>query len=207
MFQNKNEYIYALAFSIFGGASFFTEDNLNFVFGIIGALFTASIFIFKKINKMVDSYNRLTKTVEKIHSEIFVDEKASIKDLVLMFQGSLERIETSQKIIEQRSRSSLHYNDYALFETDQTGLLIWSNEKFCALSGLKYDELWGNNWYSIIDENKREQFIEEFDSCLKMCRKLDVDTTLYNGLRVRFYGQPYKLNENHQAGFLFKVMS
>lgn len=206
MFHNKNEYIYALAFSIFGGASFFTENNLNFVFGIIGALFTASVFIFKKINKMVDSYNRLTKTVEKIHSEIFVDDKSSIKDLVLLFKQTLERIEISQKIIEQRSKSSLHYNDYPLFETDEFGSLIWTNEKFCNLSGLKHDEIIGNNWYSIIDENKREHFIEEFDSCIKMCRKLDVETLLYNGVKVRFYGHPYKINDSNHAGFLFKVI-
>lgn len=205
MFEYKNEYIYALAFAVFGGASFFDLENINVVLGVIGALFTAAIFIFKKINKIVDSYNKLTDTVGKIHSEIFIDDNASIKDIVMCLNNTLERIETTQKILEQRSRSSLHYNDHAMFETDKHGSLIWSNDKFCVLSGLKHDEILGNDWYSIIDKEKREFFIEEFDSCLKMCRKLDVETTLYNGKNVKFYGQPYKIADIHQEGFLFKV--
>lgn len=207
MFQQKNEYIYALAFSVFGGASFLTTDNMSFVVGIIGALFTASTFIFKKINKIVDSYNQLTRTVEKIHSEIFVDNDYSLKDMVLTFQKILERIEIIQKIVEQRSKYLLHYHDHALFETDKNGALVWSSEKFCTLSNLKHDEVLGNNWYSAINEPEREAFIEELNSCLKMCRKFDVETVLYSGIKAKFYGQPYKIDNTHQEGFLFKVVT
>ena len=206
MFQSKNEYIYALALSIFGGVSFLPFENLNIIFGVIGALFTASMFIFKKINKIVDSYNRLTDTVEKIHLEMFT-EQGSLKDIVLIFNDTLSRIETSQKILEQRSRSSLHYHDYPLFETDKNGSLIWSNDRFCDLTGFQHEEILGNNWYSVIDEEERESFIEEFNSCLRMCRQLDTQTTLYNGQIVKFYGQPYKITDLHQEGFLFKVLS
>jgi transcriptional regulator with PAS, ATPase and Fis domain len=205
LFNEKNEYAYALAFSIFGGASALTADTISFVVAIIGALFTASVFVFKKANKILDSYNNLTNTVEKIHSEIFIDDKTTIKKVVLKFQEILEKIEKTQKIIEQRSKSSLHYNDYALFETDKNGSLTWANEKFWLLSGLKYNELIGNDWYSIIEESKRERFIEEFSSCIKMCRKLDIKTKLYNGSEVRFYGQPYKIANIYHEGFLFKV--
>lgn len=206
MFTQKNEYIYALAFSIFGGARALSVDNVTFVLTIIGALFTAATFIFKKVNKIVDSYNNLTDTVEKIHSEIFIDDKTTIKKVVLTFQEILDRIETTQKIIEQRSKSSLHYNEYPLFETDKIGSLTWANEKFWELSHLNHNELIGNDWYSIIEESKRENFIEEFNSCIKMCRKFDAETVLYNGLKVRFYGQPYKIENIHHEGFLFKVI-
>lgn len=206
MFEDKNEYIYALAFSIFGGASVITADNISFILAIIGALFTAATFIFKKVNKIVESYNNLTNTVSEIHSEIFIDDKTTIKKVVLTFQEILDKIETTQKIIEQRSKSSLHYNDYPLFETDKNGSLTWANEKFWELSGLNHNELIGNDWYSIIAESKRETFIEEFQSCIQMCRKLDVETMLYSGVKVKFYGQPYKIANIQHEGFLFKVI-
>ena len=207
MFVNKNEYVYALAFSLFGGASLLSPNNVSLIITITGALFTVATFIFKKVNKVVESYNTLTDKVERIHSEIFLDDKTTLKKVVLTFQEILEKIEITQKIIEQRSKTSLHYNEYPLFETNKTGSLTWANEKFCTISGLKYNEIFGNDWYSIIDESKREDFIEEFDSCLKMCRKLDLETVLYNGLRVRIYGQPYKIQDIYHEGFLFKVIT
>ena len=206
LFDQKNEYLYALAFSIFGSASVFTADNISFIIALLGALFTVSTFIFKKVNKIVDSYNNLTDTVEKIHAEIFIDDKTTIKKVVLTFQEILDRIEITQKIVEQRSKSLLHYNDYPLFETDKNGSLTWANEKFWELSELNHNELIGNDWYSIIQESKREHFIEEFNSCIKMCRKFDAETTLYNGLKVKFYGQPYKIANIQHEGFLFKVI-
>jgi len=191
---------------MFGGASIITPDNISFILAIVGALFTAATFVFKKVNKIVDSYNSLTEKVHKIHEEIFIDDKTTIKKVVLTFQEILDKIETSQKIIEQRSKSSLHYNEYALFETDKNGSLTWANEKFWILSGLKYNEVIGNDWYSIIKESKRECFIEEFNSCIKMCRKLDIETELYDGSKVKFYGQPYKIENIYHEGFLFKVI-
>jgi PAS domain S-box-containing protein len=204
--NKQGELTYALAFSIFGGASALSADDISFIAAIVGALFTLSVFLFKQITRMVNAYTYLTSTVAEIHQEIFIDENTTLKKTVLELRSILSRIEKAHKIMEQRSRSSLHYNDYALFETDKNGHLIWANDKFCSIIELQFHEILGNDWYAIIDEEKREAFIEEFRSCLQMSRRLEIETNLHNGLKARFCAHPYKIEEHNQEGFLLRLI-
>jgi hypothetical protein len=204
--DQKDSFIYALAFSLFGGASVLNAENVGFIAALIGALFTLASFLFTRINKMVNSYQQITNSVVKINKELFPENGVTLKELVFSLKIICERIEKNQKIIEQKSKSTLHFNEYAIFETDKQGLLVWANDNFFSLGGMCINDVFGNNWYAMISENKREHFIDELSSCLKMCRKFEITTETCCGTQVKFYGYPYKIDESQHEGFLFRVV-
>jgi hypothetical protein len=200
-----DSYFYALALALFSGASAFTAENVSFVVAVIGAVFTFVAFLFKKINKVLSTYNELQATVQKIEKEVKLNGGSSLKDAVIEAKNILKRIEETQKIIEQRTKSSLHCHDYALFELNKHGKLTWANEKFLMVTGCTTCDVGGLDWLNIVMEKDRQEFIRELNSCLDMCRKFDFDT-LVNEKKAKFIGHPYKIDEDKHAGFLLRLI-
>ena len=89
--------------------------------------------------------------------------------------------------------------------TDNQGRITWTNEHFCQLTDNKLQNAQGYDWISYVDEDDREDFLQEFKSCLSMNRKFVRTTKTSDGKFVKMLGFPYKLNESEQGGFLVSV--
>ena len=174
--------------------------------GAIGGLFA---FVWRKLIKPANSFLRdhekIKASIQTIKEEVVTNGGRSLKDAVIQLKRTCDRIEDRQKVINQRSKASLHYQNEALFETDKDGKLIWINDKFYQVTGETLTNMEGYNWVTIIDEPEREGFLKEFLSCIEMCRKLDIETTSNNGNTIRFVGYPYIVNDKAHHGFLVHV--
>lgn len=168
---------------------------------VISPLIAVLWKIYKNINQFVVEQETVKKTVQEIKLEVTHNGGKSIKDVVNSLKTSLERIETRQKILDQRSKTALQYDERALFEIDKTGRLIWSNESFQQLTK-KHGEVEGHDWLALINEEDRETFIHEIKSCLRMCRKIAIETETVDGELIGFLGFPYKSSHDSHEGFL-----
>jgi PAS domain S-box-containing protein len=171
--------------------------------GAIGGLFA---FVWRKLikpaNGFLKDHEKIKASIQTIKEEVITNGGRSLKDAVVCLKATCERIEDRQKVINQRSKASLHYQNEALFETDEDGKLIWINDKFYQVTGETLTNMEGYNWVTIIDEPEREGFLKEFLSCIEMCRKVDIETTSMSGKTIRFVGYPYKITEESHQGFL-----
>lgn len=186
----------------------FSIQNISIVLTIIATICGFSTFTWKKLIKptiiFVKSQHGILSSIETIKHEVVTNGGGSLKDAVIALQQTCSRIEKTQKVIEQRSKSSLHYHTQALFETDKSGALIWTNERFFELTGKTLSDIEGFNWISYVNEYDREEFITEFSSCMKMCRKFEYKTE-FTDKKYKFVGYPYKINESEHHGFLFHL--
>jgi PAS domain S-box-containing protein len=171
--------------------------------GAIGGLFA---FVWRKLikpaNGFLKDHEKIKASIQTIKEEVITNGGRSLKDAVVCLKATCERIEDRQKVINQRSKASLHYQNEALFETDEDGKLIWINDKFYQVTGETLTNMEGYNWVTIIDEPEREGFLKEFLSCIEMCRKVDIETTSMSGKTIRFVGYPYKITDKAHQGFL-----
>ena len=171
--------------------------------GAIGGLFA---FVWKKLIKPANGFlkdnEKIKASIQTIKEEVVTNGGRSLKDAVVCLKATCERIEDRQIVINQRSKASLHYQNEALFETDEDGKLIWINDKFYQVTGETLTNMEGYNWVTIIDEPEREGFLKEFLSCIEMCRKVDIETTSMSGKTIRFVGYPYKITDKAHQGFL-----
>lgn len=187
-----------------------TQDQAAAIATLLGASGTALVAIwrvFKYCRKFLDEQRQIKDHLKVIKQEVTPNGGGSMKDIINNLKSTVDRIETRQKILDQRSKATLHHTSHPLFETDKEGRLTWHNE---ALKNetLENGSLEGYDWFSIVDEHYREEFITEIKSCLRMCRKIDIETVSVNGCTIRFVGFPYKTGSSVHEGFLihlFKV--
>jgi len=167
-----------------------------------------SWFIFKVVRptlKFIDKHEDLSDSVDTIKAEITANGGGSLKDVVCRLSDSCERIEHGQQVIEQRTKAALHYNSTALFETDSSGKVVWTNEPFYELTGQHLSDVQGYDWLTYVHEDEREELFMEFQSCLDMSRKFHKELKTYDEKPVRMLGFPYKVNGDEQGGFLVSV--
>lgn len=169
--------------------------------GASGTIFLAVRKIIKWFKAFFDEQVRIGDHLKIIKQEVTPNGGGSMKDIINNLKCTVDRIEIRQKILDQRSKATLHYSPNPLFETDKEGRLTWYNEAF-KTETLDLGSLDGHDWFSIVDEKNREEFITEINSCLRICRKIDIETISVNGCTVRFIGFPYKVSNSTHEGFL-----
>jgi hypothetical protein len=174
--------------------------------GAVGSAVVALWRIFKAITRAEQRQHELKESVETIKKEVTCNGGGSIKDLVLKLDKTCDRMETRQKVIDQRSKAALHYQDRCLFETDRKGNLIWANEAFYQKTVDCGDISGGLDWITLIHEDEREEFLKELNSCLAMSRRLDVEVTCSLGKStIHFTGYPYRVGQGCHEGFLIHL--
>ena len=181
--------------------------------GALVAIVTTLWKLGKCINKrfvqpvmtVVHTHKEVVCSIEIIKKEVVTNGGKSLKDTVNSLKVTCENIEINQKVIAQRARASLHYNDEALFELDREGKLVWTNEAFFVLTGQKLTDLQGFDWIVLIKEDERSDFLEEFNSCLDMNRKIEIDTISSDDELIRLIGHPYKISDSEHKGFLINI--
>lgn len=172
-------------------------------FGISGLIFLWKVF--KTSRVFMQDHNELKEAIRVIKSEVTPNGGSSLKDVVTKLKITCDRIEVRQKLLDQRSKAALHYQKKPLFEIDRSGNLTWCNEAFRELAELNDGDCRGSDWIAVIDEDERENFVKELNSCLKMCRKLDIETVSVNGSTIHFMGYPYRIGKGLHEGFLIHL--
>ena len=195
---------------LFATHEWLNPEFASIIISIVTAISGSFLYIWRKIIKplfkIFKSNEKILETINDIKKELSTNGGGSIKDSIICLKDTCSRIEKTQKVLEQRSRSSLNFADTALFETDKDGNLVWSNEKFLELTNSKSNEISGYDWVSKIKEEGRSEFIEEFQSCIHMCRKFEFVTELDNHKVLKFKGFPIKVGDKEHHGFLFHVI-
>lgn len=176
------------------------------LFGGLCTLFSLLwVKLIKPIVKLVQTHEQVRKNIGDIKKELMTNGGNSLKDSIIELKGTCNRIETRQKIMEQRTRAALHYNNAALFETDDHGRLIWTNNSFYELTSDSVTNVDGYDWLTYIHEDDREELFLELKSCLDMNRKFVKVTRSCDGKNIKLVGFPYKINENTHGGFLISI--
>ena len=153
---------------------------------------------------LMEGHKKITESLDIIKKEVVTNGGKSLKDAVTSLKYTCERIEITQKVLEQRSKLALNYHDEALFETDRHGNLVWTNEKFYQMTGESHTDLVGTNWINYVQEGDRGKFQQELKSCLENCRKFELETKSTEGTPIKIVGYPYKVGRS-QLGFLFNL--
>jgi hypothetical protein len=184
-------------------------EIITILVSLLGGLGTmlslAWVKLVKPLIDLLKNQEYFKDSVEQIRKELQTNGGNSLKDAVISLGDTCGRIETRQRIIEQRTKAALHYSNIALFETDDDGRLIWNNMHLCDLTSNEVKSLEGYDWVNCIDEEEREEVLTEFLSCVNMNRKFNRSTKTINGKKIRMIGYPYKLSEERHGGFLVSV--
>ena len=95
-------------------------QNIPLIWGILGAIGTfcslSWVKIIRPTIKFVRGQEKITKSIEAIRKELTTNGGNSLKDTVIDLRSTINRMEKRQKIIEQRTKAALHYNDVALLK-------------------------------------------------------------------------------------------
>lgn len=184
-------------------------EKITFVFSVLGGLITFVSIIWAKIIgpllKIIENQEEFKTALNNIQKELSTNGGNSVKDAIIDLRGTCNRIENRQKVIEQRTKAALHYNNVALFETDEHGRLTWTNSNFYDLTCDSVTSVEGYDWLTYIKEEEREDLFDEFKSCLEMNRKFIKIATNCNDQKIKLVGFPYKINENSHGGFLVSL--
>lgn len=177
------------------------------ILGSIGTFFSLIwVRVIRPILKLIQSHENTVQTISEIKAELTTNGGNSIKDAIIDLRKTCYRIESRQKIIEQRTKAALHYSDVPLFETDTSGRLIWNNVHLCKFLTKDTSHLEGYDWLTIIKEEEREEVLNEFKSCLITNRKFTKETETIDNKTIKMLGYPYKLNESEHGGFLVSIL-
>ena len=183
-------------------------DETAALASLAGAIIAVFIFLRKVIKTskiFLQDHEEIRKSIETIKSEVTLNDGGSMKDAIHCLRDTCQRIEVTQKVLDQRSKAALHYTERPLFETDPVGGVTWSNESFQKLTKENGDLSQGLDWISMVHEEEREEFLKEFNSCVEMCRKIDIETESVDGKKIHFLGYPYRISEKSHQGFLIHL--
>jgi PAS domain S-box-containing protein len=187
----------------------FDPEYITIFISIIGGLFTFGSLLWIKflrpVLKLVNNQDLFTESVKELRKELMTNGGNSLKDSIIELKKICKVIDKRQRIIEQRTRASMHYNEIALFETDNEGRLIWNNihlHKFIGDSNLFLE---GYDWINIVNEEDRSSVLQEFKSCIEMNRRFNKVTRTSDGKQLRLVGYPYKISDEEHGGFLVSV--
>lgn len=184
-------------------------ESITLIISLLGGLGTFLSLVWVKavvpVIKLMNGQELVSKAINDIKKELTTNGGNSLKDAVIDLRTTCHRMETRQKIIEQRTKAALHYSLVSLFETDKSGRITWANENFCKLTANKLQHAEGYDWISYIHEDEREEFLAEFNSCLEMNRKFIRVSKNCDSQYVQMVGYPYKINDHEHGGFLVSV--
>lgn len=189
--------------------NFTDPEHITLVFSLLGGAVTFLSVLWMKIIKpifqIIDNQDNLKTSLDTIKKELTTNGGNSLKDAIIDLKGTCVRIENRQKVIEQRAKAALHYNSFALFETDEQGRLTWTNSNFYDLTCDSVNSVEGYDWLTYIQEDEREDLFNEFRSCLEMNRKFTKLATNCDNKQIKLVGFPYKINDKNHGGFIVSV--
>lgn len=142
-------------------------DSWQSFFALVGQIAAAlaalgSIYRFA-IKPMIKTYKRISdmyERVEKLVKEMERNGGSSIRD-------SLDRIEKSVALIDERQKILLGLVPYGIVETDGKGRVIYANRTYLHWTGRAEPEVIGDGWSNSVHPNDRERIRHEWMEAVK----------------------------------------
>jgi hypothetical protein len=188
---------------------FKNPEHITLIFSVVGGVGTFFSLVWVKVVKptlkFVKGQEEVNQSINTIKKELTTNGGNSLKDAVVDLRSTVNRMEKRQKVIEQRTKAALHYNDAILFETDDHGRLTWTNNNFYELTQDVISSVDGYDWLNYVAEEERQDLFDELKSCLKMSRKLVKTVKTVDGKTIKMTGFPYRINEKEHGGFLVSI--
>jgi len=98
-------------------------ENLAMISTAGGIVSSICFFLWKKLVKpainLMDDHQEIKKSIDIIKNEVTPNGGGSMKDAINCLRDTCTNIERSQKVLDQRSKASLHYHDRALLEVEE----------------------------------------------------------------------------------------
>lgn len=188
-------------------------EIIAIIAGSLGSIIGFFTLLWRKfvnpLVKLVKNHDTFIKSVDDLRNlmekELQTNGGNSLKDAIINLRDTCQRIENRQRVIVQRTKAALHYSNVPLFETDETGRLVWSNANLCQMTKDITTSIEGFDWINLFEEEQREEVMSEFQSCLSMNRRFNKITELQNGNKVRLLGYPYRISDSEHGGFLISI--
>lgn len=111
--------------------------------------------------------------IEIIYKELYANGGSSLRDAV-------NRIERSQDLIENRSKSIIMTSKNGVFETNANGGLIWANKAFVAMASRQLESLAGLGWITSLVEDDHERVAGLWRATVADQRDLDTEAEFIN---------------------------
>lgn len=148
----------------------------------LSVMVTLPFRIMERLDKQDASLSAIKDEIHAVRNEVMPNGGKSLRDVV-------EHIKEKMTIAEWRSRRALRHSIVPIFETDQCGQLIWSNNAFVELIGLPLHECLGTGWLSAIHPpSYQEETWDHWQECLSKNLPFLWELTLKNiktGVQMR----------------------
>lgn len=165
------------------------------------------IKVVKPLTNLLKRQEASMAAIKDLQDEITAHGGKTIKDTVKTIRKNLADVEVGQRVIKERCKAALNYADIALFETDNSGKLVWGNNMFFDLETVDSlnTNLKGFDWISLLRESDQQDTLDQFKSCLEMNRTFVRQTRLSNGRPIRMQGHPLRVSDDQNDGFLISI--
>lgn len=156
----------------------FWEKMVAAIAGIIGAIFLVMKFTkgfwvnVKKANKSMSDF-----------FEVIPDLKTIAKDFGganNTLKSTLQRLENNLWHTDQKIKVIAACIGVAAFESDKNGLYTFISKKWAELTGISFDEAYGNGWLNMVNEDERDEVYKEWISCINQNREFHTNFRLSN---------------------------
>ena len=107
------EFFYeSISMLLFATYEWLNPEFASIIISIVTAISGSFLYIWRKIIKplfkIFKSNEKILETINDIKKELSTNGGGSIKDSIICLKDTCSRIEKTQKVLEQRSRSSLN---------------------------------------------------------------------------------------------------
>ena len=107
---------------------------------------------FQKINKLVDSYEK----IDVIYSQMFTNGGSTLRDVV-------NRIDNRITLVEKKQTVYMNDTKEGIFQTNPKGEFTSVNRTMCRFLGKMESDLLGNEWLNSIAQEDRVNVDENWD--------------------------------------------
>lgn len=110
---------------------------------------------------------RNERMLREIIKELHPNGGSSLRDSLIRIESKLERTHRATKITLRMQRLHEDAAGLASFLADENGRCVYANTHYLALVGLTIDEVSNFGWINAVEENDRDDVIEDWHDAIK----------------------------------------
>ena len=147
-------------------------------------------------------HETIIQSLANIEAQLTNNGGTSLKD-------AIDRIETNQEYINSYTRTALHANPKAIFETDAEGRVLFVNKAFLRLTEFSASEVEGLGWMNLLASSNRQKVHDMWMDAVASKRDFDeiIQYQRHNGERYYVHALAYCIKdvEKNVLGYLGEV--
>lgn len=147
--------------------------------GILTASGTIYLFIKKLMKKLkphleiLENLQKLTHTVDIIYKEFRPNGGSSFSDRLAVLSKDVKENTELTKNIESVQLWRINIDPVPIFHSNEEGEASYVNPAYCSLLKRTKEELLGNGWKNCLIQEKRQEVIDEWKTCVKEKRAFE----------------------------------